>query len=348
MTIVSTTDTPEQSAAALTAHGYEVIETAAPPSDAPPVEQAAPPAEESTTDPAPEAGTQEQAPPGEPPKKKKASAQERIDELTREKYELKGQSDAEKRNLQAQIDQLKAQIEGRPATPPPAAEPELKKPERPKMPRQSQFDTAEEYETASETYETAMAAYEDQLADFNRKTAVKEFQAEEQQRQARAQMEAIHDAGRAAHPDYDAVVFNDQIQVTGAILDAIAESDDPQELYYWYSSHPEEAAAFVKATTYTDPRHALAANRNAARAVLQMQAAIAGTAAPAAPGAPAPAAPPAAPVPRQTTQTPAPARPLRGASGTPAAPDPNRQIGQNGWTVAKERALMANNGHGRR
>jgi hypothetical protein len=346
MEIVSTTDTPQQIAAALESNGYEVIPQtptaaeSAPTSDAPAL-----PSDDGTTAVDPEATSEEPAP--QPDGRKRGKAlQARFDELTRDRYAEKGRAD----QLQRQIDALNLQIAGKPAAPAtPAAETtpaQAQRPERPKMPRQSQFDTVEEFEEALNVYDAALAQHEEKLATFNRETAIREFQAAQQQQQAQIIRETAHDAGRAEFADYDAVVFNEDVKITGALLDTIWESENPERLLYWYGTHPEVAAEFARLTSYSDMSFALAANRNAVRAVAHIQASLK-AGAPVAPIAPVPGvaapiaahAPVAAPQPR-TTSAPAPARPLRGASGSPAAPDPNRKIGENGWTMANEMATM--------
>ena len=357
MEIYSTSDTPEQQAAALEANGYEVVTdtpaaTSAPNADAPAI-----PSAPGTTAGDPETPSTEPQPAVATPKKGKA-LQARFDELTRDRYAEKGRAD----ELQRQLDAINAQLAGKPPvagvpTSPAAAEAapaENQRPIRPKKPRQSEFETQEEYEAADVAHDVALVEYEDRLSAFNRETAIREFQATQQREQAEAQREAAHEAARGKHADYDSVVFNDDNKITGALLDTVWESDNPGELLYYLGSHPDELAEFVKQTAYNDPRYALAANRNAARVIFQVQAALkGGTTAPIAPVAPARAAAaaavPTAPQQPRTSAAPAPARPLRGASTSPStSADPNRRIGEGGWTAAQERAIMPNNGRGGR
>jgi hypothetical protein len=379
MEIVSTTDTPEQMAAALEAHGYQaekpVQPTAANPTDpaAPPTEQAAPPVEAGTTAPASEPDTNEQTQQQQvQPSKKKAGMQARIDELTAEKYREKGRAE----ELQRQIDDLKAQLAGKPPageTPATAAPVQTgpQKPVRPKKPRQSEFDTVEEFEAADTAYDTAMAQYEEDLSTYNRQAAIDEFQrknAEEYAKQvAQERVEALNakiEEGKEKYPDFEAKVYDDKLLWAPALIDAIHESDNPQEVMYYLAEHPEELAAVTASTSYhlkdADAGSRLAANRAAARAVAQIEYKVGGTpsaataaaasASPAPSAAPSSAAPaaaaPSAP-PRRTSTAPAPITPLRTGTSSPA-PDPNRVIGQNGWTAADEKRLMSANNPRRR
>jgi hypothetical protein len=349
MEIVSTTDSYEQSAAALAAHGYEAEPkpTAAPPSADSPVEQVTPPTEEIKTDPDPDAGLLEQVQPGvKPAPKKKQSAQERIDEITAQRYEERGR-------LQAEIDRLKASIEGKPADkpiPPPVVEP--MKPERPKRPKQSEFDTTEEFETADGVYDTAMEKYETDLATYTEDRAVAKFQQQQAQEASVARVTAIHAAGLDKYSDYEDVVQkNDAITISTAMLDAIGEYENAEDFLHFIGTHPAEAAEYVAdtftpGTTMYSPREARAAGRIVANLAAQFAAAPVAPLAPlAAPATDSPAAPPAvppvaAPVPtRRITAAPAPIAPLR-PSAAAGQPDPKREIGKNGWTVAKERELM--------
>jgi hypothetical protein len=347
MEIVSTTDTPQQVAAALEAHGFEAeapesptaAEAAAEPS------AAAPDAQDSSGD-AKTAGETDTPQTEQAPQqaRKKAKLQDRIDELTREKYQEKGRAD----HLQTEIEALKAQLEAlktgkpeaaeTPASEKPAAAPDASgKPTPPgAIPDQAEFDDYQEYRKALNDWQTANAKYQEDLAEYTRQQAVLDFQKAEAEKAAKAENERRQqafatkmDEGRQKHADFDAVAFSEKVSVTPATLDAIAECDDPQEILYYLGSHPDEAQEIVEATAY-DLQHAsaqerLRSNRNAARAVLQIEMRLKG-------GAPAPAAKPA---PRQS-QAPAPISPVRGSVATPSA-DGSRVIGQGGYTAADYR-----------
>lgn len=140
---------------------------------------------------------------------KKKSLQARIDEITREKHDTARERDTAK----AEADRLRAELAAlktpQSAAAPPSAQSESTTPQslsgvpKPVRPKQSEFETWEQYEDAKD-------AYTEKLAEWtaNEKIAA-ERQASSAQAAERAQYEAlsrVYDKGRAAHADFDALL----------------------------------------------------------------------------------------------------------------------------------------------
>jgi hypothetical protein len=376
LTITAANETQEQVNQALIEHGYDPapdpVPSAAPADAAAP---APPSSEEGITAPAsePEEIT-EQAQPGETPQAKAAktrkAVQERIDELTRQRYTEAGrreQAEAEVARLRQQLADIAAGRTPAPEVPvqPAAEQPGILaapvKPVHPgKMPRQADFDDYEQFGQALDTWEAATQQYQDDLAEYSRKQAIYDFavqRAEEDAQAEIAQIEAAWNeklvAAKANTPDWDDTLAaidtsKPSGQLTNAMAEAIRESEAGPEVLYWLAKHPEEAErayheTFVNLGSVNSAgvfvpnpeagRYIPTANRNAARAVARIEAQLSH---PAPPAAAAPANPPRAaapPAPRPAaTSAPNPIRPLRGGANTPA-PDATKVIGLNGYTA---------------
>jgi hypothetical protein len=365
--IVSSTDTPQQVAAALEAHGY-IPETPVvkPPAVEPETEQSATdPDAQPSSEPVQTAGesetptSTEQPSQGQPqPTPKKKSAQERINEITRQKNEEKRRADA----LEARLTALEANQQAPPAAVSATPEPEavaddLQPPKSPKAPRQSQFETIEDYEEAFTAYETANEKYQTDLIDFTRNQTQRDSENRTRTEAATAQVETKRAAIQqsfetcrtdAAMPNFDAVAFSDDVKIAPAMLDAVMDSDDPGKVLYYLGSHPDEAATIVETTGYDleaakkHPSIKEPCLRAAGRHVARIEFILQGnTAAPLA-ATPAPGQAPVRTAPR-TTNAPAPIKPLNGAgSAAPSTVPPSDQriIGQHGWTAADERKAL--------
>lgn len=144
---------------------------------------------------------------------KENRVQKRIDKLTREKYEYKGQLEALKQMLQNQN------------TPRQQAQQQNARPTR------DQFENDEEYFDALTDYKL-----EQRLSGFEGKLT-------ERQKQERAQTEYASRAAQAktAYPDWDEVMEDAQgIPVESHVASAILESDFGPDVQYYLAKNPGE------------------------------------------------------------------------------------------------------------
>jgi len=174
--------------------------------------------------------------PGEP---EQNGVQKRIDQLTREKYELKGHLDATQRRL-AEIESRSIQA---PAQTPPEPEQRLEKPARP---------TLEQFDGDYEAHADALATFTEQMIAFNDQTRREEAAAE----RTRYEQEANENRRRAtlaeswneklqrgvqAHTDFDVVARNPDLPVSPVMGEAIQSSDNGEEVLYHLGKNPEQA-----------------------------------------------------------------------------------------------------------
>jgi hypothetical protein len=161
--------------------------------------------------------------------KVKKPIQERISELTRDKRELEEawQSEYEARILaQNRLKELETQK-------PKAEEPKDERPDRTKY-------KPEEVEK-----------YENDLLSWNRREAIREFQAEQARVQAEAaqkaaqeRLEALTKEARAEIEDFDEVIANADRRkevIPNHVVAAITESDKGPHLAYYLAKNPDEA-----------------------------------------------------------------------------------------------------------
>jgi hypothetical protein len=310
VTLSSSTDSPEQVSAALEAAGMpiESVETVTnepePPAPATP-EPKAPNAEEKPADdtgaPAPGVKTEPEAsaPKDSGKKGDESGVQKRIDELTAEKYELRGRL--------AQLEKLVKEKEAA-AQPKPEEKVEEPKVEKPKpveakpKPKQSDFAESEDplgdyldalSDFKAEQNKAVLKAEIDQLkqqlADKDANNAV------EVEKQARAQdwNGRLEEAAKR-YPDWETVAKAasdpEQCPVSAASVDAVVEHEKGPDIMYYLATHPDEAKALFEATNYdpkkVTPAQILSYNRRAGAEIASIAMKIQPPAAPN-PGAPA-------------------------------------------------------------
>ena len=158
----------------------------------------------------------------------KNSVQERINELTREKRELEefGEAEYEARvQAQRRIKELEAQTAPK--------EPEAKRPDR------TQYKPEE------------ADKYENDLLEWNRKEAIKEFQASEFQRRTQERLTELTEKARAEISDFDEVIQSADRRrdnVPPHVIAAITESDLGPQLAYYLAKNPMEAKRIFSMT----------------------------------------------------------------------------------------------------
>lgn len=162
-----------------------------------------------------------------PPKKAeapKSSVQERINELTREKKELEEFAESEyeaRQQAQRRIAELESQV----GSVKPTVSEDLR-PDRSKY-------KAEEADK-----------YENELLAWNRRTAIREFQDQENRRRADEALKERTERARAEIEDFDAVIQSAsrrQNDVPPHVVAAIVESDVGPHLAYHLAKNPTEA-----------------------------------------------------------------------------------------------------------
>lgn len=160
--------------------------------------------------------------------------QKRFDELTREKYELRGQLTA----TQAEIESLRT------AGQKPAEE---KTPEgRPVAPDIDKFETMDAFFKANNEYAENLAKWT--VAEHEKAKAKKEQEAKDAEF-VEAYRKRI-DAARAKHADFDAIVSKISIPPSHqpALIPSLMEMEAGAEVCYYLGQHPEELAKILAMT----------------------------------------------------------------------------------------------------
>lgn len=291
----STTDTPEQVAAALIQAGYEApsVETIAdagaeiPSADDAEPSEPPPPDEAAEGETAEDSEASEDSPEEEKPKEKKRDRglQQRFSELTRARKEAEQRAAALERRLAA-LEQSRAE----PAPPPepaPAAEPP---PEKPRV------DSYQNYEE----YVEAVAEWKLAERDRGRAQAQAEARARDAERAQAAAWGERQEAARLAHADYDAAV-NQDLLISPAMQQAMLTSDAGAEVAYHLGKNPDECRRIAA----LDPM-------SAARAIGRLEAQLA--------AAPLPSSP-EPPKPKATSAAPPPLHPVAAASAARGTPN---------------------------
>jgi hypothetical protein len=191
----------------------------------------------------------------------------RIDKLTANWRMEQGKTEEMRRQYDARISELTAQIEGqKPATPPDAtapAEPEEdQKPDRPKRPK------LEDHDFDQSAYEEAVAKYEDEqipeyeakLLDWSQKDTLAKVEQKRRDDAARAEQERV-DAEYKSHLDklpgvYEALKEN-KVSIPQVAFGVLQTWDDQGEralLVNYLAHHPDEAEAITRLTITPDRR----------------------------------------------------------------------------------------------
>lgn len=107
-------------------------------------------------------------------------------------------------------------------------------------PKQEQFETYDEYLRALTRHEIGV----EMAQERHRLTA------EMEHREARGGFEQRAEAFRQKHADFDQVAFNEDLEISGAMRDAILNSQDGAELAYHLGKNPEEASRIARLNPY--------------------------------------------------------------------------------------------------
>jgi len=161
--------------------------------------------------------------------KRKRTAQDRINDLARDKYRLEGENAA----LRAQQSSRSAAADPAQPAPPPASPSDAGLVE----PKEEDFDTYAQFVRATSRYETRLA-----LADQDRSRAVEQGQA--QYREIASAHDARVAAFKAITPDYDDVIASQTaVYPTPVLAEAVLHSDLAPQIAYHLNSHVDEYRA---------------------------------------------------------------------------------------------------------
>lgn len=161
---------------------------------------------------------------------KKGGFQKRIDELTKQREEFRREKEEYARRLDETLSLLKQR----------------------KEPEQVAHETQDDPRPIRDGFEDP-DAYSEALADWSARQALKNYEVQQRQRseQERASTEfqkvlSTWESNRAkaieAHPDYEAVAMNPQLQVAQHVGMALLHVPNGHEVLYYLGQHPEEAA----------------------------------------------------------------------------------------------------------
>lgn len=154
--------------------------------------------------------------------RKKPGVHQRIDELTKARYDAEREAQYWREQAMRQKPQQQPAEPG--TSPAPAAAP-------------------------AETDEPTLESCDFDVAEFNRRhyqwlreQERKQEQAQQRQRTLAERVEAF----RAEHPDYDQVAHNPQVPITKAMAEEIIETDNPPAIAYYLGQNPQEAAQIAQ------------------------------------------------------------------------------------------------------
>ena len=151
-------------------------------------------------------------------KPKRNGVQKRINELTREKYELQQKLEESERQKQKPVEVDNA-------------------------PKRDDFDSYEDYIRADAQFVARQEAKKAMEAEREASTRQK---TEEEERSLYAQYEARKEAARDKYEDFDDVIYSTDAPVTPSMARAIMESEVGADVMYYLGNHPEEATRISK------------------------------------------------------------------------------------------------------
>jgi hypothetical protein len=244
LVIASTTDTEQEIKAALEPRDPEAeaspAAAAAEGTETPPAET---PSEEATAEAAP--APAEAAKPETPPKKKSRS-EERINELTREKYLAQRRAD----RLQAELDALKTPQPPQPPSPQPQPQAQAQtqaqaqpqpQAQPPRKPAVTDFAVYEDFVDALTQWNARQIAAQE-IANLRAEDALAVVQAQHQE--VLSQFEAGKQEARTRYPDFDQVMTSDvaiAMPITEPMQHIITTSPVGHDVAYYLVQHPDEA-----------------------------------------------------------------------------------------------------------
>lgn len=180
------------------------------------------PREEAAAAPAVEPGETPETPeaPGAKPAEKPEGVQKRIDELTRKRYEA-----------EREAAYWRGKAEGQ-------------KPEAGQGSEEAA--QAKPKQEAYQSYEEYLEALTDWKLTARLKTERTRIQEESQKQTVAQGFEAQVKSAREKHADFDALVYNESLQISETMREVILQSDDGASLAYHLGKNPEEAARIAR------------------------------------------------------------------------------------------------------
>ena len=171
---------------------------------------------------------EEEADPAEE-KKKPASApdkvQQRINKITREKYEALRENERLVKKL-AELETTQKETKF-------AADKSALEVSKPK---QEDFDTDEEYYTQLGRWGAKMELHEQQSTQ----------EAEVIKEEPKNIIQTIIDTGKETYPDFEELVLREDLKITPAMVESAADSEYATEIFYHLGQHPELAEKIAK------------------------------------------------------------------------------------------------------
>lgn len=182
-------------------------------------------------EPAPEPSPEEKA--EAEAKKEKTAVQKRIDELTRARRDAERRADQAMRLLEQERTR-----ETRPAAPQP-------KPDA--VPKRDDFETYEDYIEAKATHSARKMINEElRKVEHTMSQDIEKERQQAEEQEVHSRLEIIKTKGREKYQDFDAVALAENLPITRAMAEAIAESDVADEVSYYLGKNPEEAERISK------------------------------------------------------------------------------------------------------
>ena len=195
----------------------------------------------------------------EPNRRRKPGAEERIGQLTAEIKQLREEL-AKKSDAKA--------AEPSPAKPEPKEQPkaELKEPDEPTEPNENDFSDWEKYQAAVKEYKAKFREYQKQLREYDRQVAIRDFQAQQQQKAEQEKLQSQLDNARKVYgEEADKVIFPTTNRIFGdqkipvLFKAVINDSDVAVDLLYVLGSKPQDFDSLVQKMTSNDARQMRAA-----------------------------------------------------------------------------------------
>jgi hypothetical protein len=158
----------------------------------------------------------------------KDPVQKRIDEITKKRREAERERDYERQKREEAEAALAAAKKAIPATGKPKAE---------------DFKTEEEFLEALTDWKVdqRLAAREEQVAK-----TTSEAQEKETVNTVYQELDEKIDKGRSKYNDFDEVVLAEDLNISDAMVEAIAFSDSAEDVLYYLGKHPDESEAIAK------------------------------------------------------------------------------------------------------
>lgn len=170
---------------------------------------------------------------GKQAEKPKSRAQKRIDKITRQREEAKREAE----RLQRQVDELTKGKQGNSG----------------EAPNESDYDTYDEYLTALDEYDSSS----DQQADDNYSKADEQIDQDtltDSQKTAQGILREKIGEGIDKYENFEDVALSEDVAITGEMVEALADCDDPLKVMYHLGQNKELAATIAEKTPIQQAR----------------------------------------------------------------------------------------------